>query len=705
MTRSQARPVSLALVLSLAIGLLVAVLPAVLPAVAPRAAATNAADWDAGNIIDDSIFYSSDSMTARDVQNFLNGKVSTCRGGYVCLRGYAQATDNRPTDKYCSGYQGSSSETAAQIIDKVARSCGISQRALLVLLEKEQSLVTSTAPSDWQYAAATGQGCPDTAGCDPSTRGFFYQVYYAARQFEIYRLNPDSFGYRAQRWNNILYNPNADCGSKSVFIANQATAGLYIYTPYTPNAAALANLYGTGDGCSAYGNRNFWRLFTDWFGDTHSYDVHPGFVDYWNKRGGATGDMGAPTSYPVFVDANGQGWYQKFQNGIVYGSYYGGTAFVFSGSILDEYLRQGGPSGSVSWPNGEPTCSPATRCAQSFVGGTITSTSTSGAHVIWGGMNDYWKSRGGVTGPLGAALNDVVYRTSGSLPAWVQNFEAGVLVQSPYGIHVVPYGPVLDLWSANGGGEGWMGWPTAGNDCSAPGCAQRFAGGVITSNERSGAHVILGGFIAAWDQQGGLSTLGVATTDLRTSTVTGGGWVQSYDQGTLAQSAAGIYLIPAGPRLAYWTSSGEERGVLGWPTQSQICVSTGCGQSFTGGAITTSPSWGTHVIFGALGGSWNRAGGVNGYGVALNSIRYTDASGGGWVQHYQAGVTTQQRTGAPIFTVYGPILDTWYYYGAENTWLGWPTGPQSCSSTGCTQQFQRGVARSDRSGAVSFLPR
>ncbi len=27
-------------------------------------------------------------------------------------------------------------------------------------------------------------------------------------------------------------------------------------------------MYGTGDGCSAYGNRNFWRYYTDWFGST-----------------------------------------------------------------------------------------------------------------------------------------------------------------------------------------------------------------------------------------------------------------------------------------------------------------------------------------------------------------------------------------------------------------------------------------------------
>jgi len=49
---------------------------------------------------------------------------------------------------------------------------------------------------------------------------------------------------------------------------NAATAALYNYTPYQPNKAALDNLYGSGNSCSAYGNRNFWRMYNDWFGPT-----------------------------------------------------------------------------------------------------------------------------------------------------------------------------------------------------------------------------------------------------------------------------------------------------------------------------------------------------------------------------------------------------------------------------------------------------
>ncbi|KAA9111243.1 LGFP repeat-containing protein [Microbacterium rhizomatis] len=687
--------------------LIAALCIAILPATAPPASAANAADWDPGYIIDDAIFYDSNAMTAPDIQTFLNGQVRACRSGYTCLKDYAQSTDNRPADAFCNGYSASARQSAAEIIDNVARSCGISQRVLLVLLQKEQGLVTDTAPSAWSFSAAMGQGCPDTAPCDPATQGFFYQVYYAARQFEVYRAYPNSFGYRAQRWNNILYNPNTACGTQSVFINNQATAALYIYTPYTPNAAALANMYGTGDSCSAYGNRNFWRLFTDWFGDTRSYAPHPGFVDYWNARGGASGTMGPPTGYPVFVDANGQGWYQRFRAGVVYGSNYGGTAFVFDNVILAEYNRQGGPASGMGWPTGEQICSTGLRCSQSFLYATISSTAAYGAHTLWGGLNDYWKAGGGTDGRLGAALNDAVYSTAGAQPAWVQNFERGVVAQNPAGTFLVPYGDVMSVWLRAGGGEGWLGWPASEYSCVAGGCAQRFAGGTITWNSTYGAHVISGGFIAEWTRRGGFGALGPALTDLVTvpAGANGGGWVQNFGGGVLAQSGAGIFLVPYGPAQALWSASGGQSGTWGWPYSDRTCVASGCGQSFQYGGISDSTTWGVHTIYGGLGQAWKAAGGMSGYGAALNDIRYATSNGGGYIQHYSSGVVTQQRDAAPVFTPYGRILDVWFYYGAEATWLGWPKGTQTCSSTGCVQQFQNGVARSDAAGSVSFLPR
>ena len=103
---------------------------------------------------------------------------------------------------------------------------------------------------------------------------------------------PNSYNYVAKRNNYIYWNPNYSCGNSSVYIENQATAALYIYTTYRPNQAALNNLYGSGDGCSSYGNRNFWRIFTDWFGSTQSLSVQPNLQNRYAALGGLSSYLG-----------------------------------------------------------------------------------------------------------------------------------------------------------------------------------------------------------------------------------------------------------------------------------------------------------------------------------------------------------------------------------------------------------------------------
>lgn len=254
--------------------------------------ALSGSDFRAGNIISDSVFFNGSTMTLGEVQAFLNAKVPSCdtwgtqpsgRQGYptradwgrangaappyTCLRDYRQNTPNRPAEPgLCMGYRATPNQLASEIIYYVAESCGINPKALIVLLQKEQSLITDDWPWPIQYRSATGYGCPDTAPCDAEYYGFFNQVYAAARQFK--RYTQGGFNHRAGMNNSVRYHPNVACGSSIVYIENQATAGLYNYTPYQPNKAALDNLYGTGDNCSSYGNRNFWRLFNDWFGST-----------------------------------------------------------------------------------------------------------------------------------------------------------------------------------------------------------------------------------------------------------------------------------------------------------------------------------------------------------------------------------------------------------------------------------------------------
>lgn len=245
------------------IAALVASTIAVSSVLATPALAANGALFNPGNIISDAMMYDGAALSADQVQTFLAQREPNCSSS--CMANLRQGTPSMPANR-CAPYSGSSNERASDIIAKVGAACGISQKSLIVLIEKESSLISANNPALSRYNYATGFSCPDTAPCDPVFGNFFYQVYYAARQLLTYAQTATQWNYQAGRVNQILYSPNGSCGASPVFIQNKATAGLYIYTPYQPNTAALANLYGTGDGCSAYGNRNFWRIFTDWFG-------------------------------------------------------------------------------------------------------------------------------------------------------------------------------------------------------------------------------------------------------------------------------------------------------------------------------------------------------------------------------------------------------------------------------------------------------
>ncbi len=225
---------------------------------------------DGGFIISDEAFFDAASMSEEQIQAFLEEQVPVCAPGSTCLKDYVQDHPDKPADRYCSRMPGGTNESAALIIHKVAEACGINPQVLLIMLEKEQVLVTMTDPEPLRFDRAMGFACPDTgennsANCNEVHYGFANQVYRGARQMQVYTAQPGSFNYRAGRVNTIPWHPSSECGSSRVFIQNQATANLYIYTPYRPNIAGLAAGRGIGDACSSSGNRNFYNLYVDWF--------------------------------------------------------------------------------------------------------------------------------------------------------------------------------------------------------------------------------------------------------------------------------------------------------------------------------------------------------------------------------------------------------------------------------------------------------
>jgi len=316
------------------------------------ASAITATDWKAGNIIDDSIFTDQSSMSVEQIQAFLVSKVGTGTNGtpgqcdtngikmseignysmtraqygannsnpapFTCLKDYYEVPKTIPSpgipeNNYGGKQIPAGAKSSAQLIWDAAQKYKISPKVLLVKIGTESAgpLTSDDWPFLWQYKYAMGSHCPDSgpggsANCDENYAGFSIQMDSAASLLRWYldSMTEAWWPYKKPYQNNsILWNViETGCGAGNVFIDNKATAALYTYTPYQPNQAALNNMYGTGDGCSAYGNRNFWRTYNNWFGDTRGQPSY----SYSLISTTAYSDIGmkAEISQPISIQPN-----------------------------------------------------------------------------------------------------------------------------------------------------------------------------------------------------------------------------------------------------------------------------------------------------------------------------------------------------------------------------------------------------------------
>ncbi len=242
--------------------------------------------FDPNQLISDSAFKNKSSMSAGDIQKFLEGKNSILANtsssfteklkepiGNSSLAGILE--DNN---------LGSSRRSAAQLIYDVSQQSGINPQVILVTLQKEQSLITgrqTNTPEQVQRALdfSMGFGCPDSQPCGELYRGFYFQLFGnvdsgnnrylgAARSLMRSATTP---GGRGPFYNggaakvgdtivlsNTLGGYEGVQANQTVTLENAATAALYRYTPHVFN-----------------GNYNFWRYMKEWFG-TGSRDVPGG---------------------------------------------------------------------------------------------------------------------------------------------------------------------------------------------------------------------------------------------------------------------------------------------------------------------------------------------------------------------------------------------------------------------------------------------
>jgi uncharacterized protein with LGFP repeats len=746
---------ALAMLLALAATSTVAPAP-----VAAEPAGLSALDPGAFNpelIISDQLFFDGAAMSAADIQAFLDQKVGSCLTNR-CLNIASVPVPNRPADYsidtgglICSAISGGNLRVS-ELIYRAQVACGISAKAILVTLQKEQSLVTSKAPSDWALRAAMGMGCPDTAPCDDAFAGLASQIVSGTRQLKAYKVGGFAKRPGVQY---IQYHPDASCLGTTLNVRNWATASLYSYTPYQPNSSALANLYGSGDSCSSYGNRNFWRFYNEWFGASVVYDpmgdiatayaalggasgslgavtsapscsgvsitctavyahgvIHwtryagaigvAGAVgDYYLSAGGVTGRLGAPVAAASAVtDPNGNGVVQSFVNGVVHSSAVG--MFTVPGAIMGAYGAVGWIRGSYGWPTAELKCG-AGGCVQYFQGGAA-SMSRDGniGGFLSSDLFELYQGLGGASGALGYPTGSPTAIADRNGNGTVLGFDGGVVHSSSSGVFVVPTA-MMAVYSKEGWLRGYLGWPRAAAVCDPSGCTQKFAGGTLAVSPTGQQQEYVPEIAEVHAAEGGVSGyLGAATAAIsKVVDAKGDGYAQSFAGGVIHSSSQGTYAVPATVMAAY-TKEGWLRGYLGWPTGRAICDASGCTQAFMGGTLRVDAGGSGGVVDPAINAAYQAAGGPTGPlgAVSSTATRIADPKGNGAAQSFAGGVIHSGPSGA--FPVYTTVMNAYSREGWLRGYLGWPTALQTevtdPRGNGFAQSFQGGVIHSSASG-------
>ncbi|WP_155856167.1 LGFP repeat-containing protein [Cellulomonas sp. URHD0024] len=662
------------------VGAIVALVVGIVGVGVPTAA--DASSFDPGYIISDGVFYDSTSMTAADIQRFLTSHNQGCATGFTCLYQYQTATTTKPADAYCDGYTGSSSEPANVILQKVARSCGVNPRVLLTKLQVESSLVTRVSPTyDNAYRKAMGYACPDTAPCDPSKMGFFNQVYNAARQFESYRLGTGWWYVKGGTY-DMLYNPNRACGTGRITLRSQATAGLYLYTPYQPNAALLS---GRPDGCSSYGNYNFWKIYTGWFGST-SFSMLEQFRSWYDVAANEA-LAGDPIANGVSVPG---GVSQRFAHVTVYSSPWTGVQYT-RGLVDVFYPAAGGPGGPLGFPARSPEVAVADGLSQDFVNGTLYIGPRGKWGPVLGWMNQAYVGVGGGPARMGFPVSGQ-RSVAGGL---VQSFESGAIYVSGGSGAWPVMSAVNKVYVARGGPSGSLGFPKARQVADSGGRRQDFQGGRLYVGPKSSG-VVSGWMLQAYTGVGGgPGSLGFPTGEQK---VASGGIYQAFEKGYIYISGAtGAVVVPSWVNTFYVAAGGT--GALGYPTHRVVSVAGGLRQDAERGSVFIGPrgAWGS--VSGWMLQAYLGVGG----GPALLGFPTSsrdDTVAGGLTRSFEYGhLWISGSTGA--WATLGKVDAAFTGAGGAGGWLGFPVGPQqNVSGGGVQQRFQHGTIVVPASGSA-----
>jgi hypothetical protein len=214
-------------------------------------------------IISDYEMLKTDSLSSQEIQNFLASKGSYLANyrttdAYGTNRSAAEIIYNASNLNYDCDGQALEGQSEIEKKLKCKPMKTINPKFIIVLLQKEMSLIEGPSPKQSQLDWAAGYGCPDGGGCNSRWQGFGKQVNSAALQFREYMDNPNYYPYKkGQTYSFTNKYSTTFSGTVNVTPLNNATAALYNYTPHVYN-----------------GNYNFWNIWNRYWGNV-TKSVYP----------------------------------------------------------------------------------------------------------------------------------------------------------------------------------------------------------------------------------------------------------------------------------------------------------------------------------------------------------------------------------------------------------------------------------------------
>ncbi|SDF77119.1 LGFP repeat-containing protein [Blastococcus aurantiacus] len=461
------------------------------------------------------------------------------------------------------------------------------RRSVLVHTTSELGWTDAGLSPDTQYGYRVASVSAEGLGGPPSSRMVFRQAQLSTPSTPVVHLTDSPTSLSVSWWERVgpgpwnVYRdgvlvattPRAEIVDPGLVTGRQYSYQVQSVEPSTATSVVPPSpLSGAGRGTPG--------VLTD-------------IIRLYQDIGGARSYLGPVTVAERVIPGGRQ---QDHRNGLIL-QQNGRAPWTVEGDVVPVYTGAGGARGALGFPRNGFHCDPQDGgCAQGFQGGTIWTSRSTPARVVRSVMTLGWEAAGGRKGRLGypTAAENCRLRDGGC----VQTFQGGLVYWSRTTGAQPVLGAIRTAYAKQGWETGRLGYPTAGEACvlRSGGCFQQFQGGSIYWSPASGAHVVLGAIRDGWADRGSeTGRLGYPVGSERCG-LRGGGCFQEFQGGAIYWSpASGAHPVVGGIRDA-WARQRWETGRLGYPTSAEILWVGSYVQTFQGGTIMISAA-GTRITY------------------------------------------------------------------------------------------------------------